>query len=51
MEMETEDDVAMEGDTYVSSTGATTIVTDELQPAVNDNVEVAVLEKEPTAPE
>ncbi|KAI9451944.1 hypothetical protein BJY52DRAFT_1295769 [Lactarius psammicola] len=51
MEMETEDDVAVEGDMHVTSTGAATIVADELQLAVNDNVEMAVLEMEPTAPQ
>lgn len=51
MEMETEDDVAVEGDMQVSSSGAATIVTDELQPAVNVNVEMVVLEKEPATPQ
>lgn len=32
MEMETEDDVAMEGDIHVSSTTAGTIATSEIQP-------------------
>jgi hypothetical protein len=43
MEMETEDDVTMEGDIDVSS-AAVTIVTDKLEP-VNYNVETNVLEK------
>ena len=52
MEMETEDEVAGEGDMHVSSTGAATIVTnDELQLAVDHNVEMAVLEKELAAPQ
>ncbi len=48
MEMETEDDIAMEGEMHASSSGAVTVVTDELQLAVNDdvNVEVAVVERE-----
>jgi hypothetical protein len=48
MEMETEDDVAMEGDMHVSSTAAGTIVTDELEPEYY-NVETTVLEKDPIA--
>lgn len=51
-EMETEDDVVVEGDMYVSSAGAAAnIVADELQPAVNDDVKMAVLEKELAAPQ
>jgi hypothetical protein len=46
MEMETEDDVTMEGDIDVSPAGAATIVTDKHEP-VNDNVETDVLSKEP----
>ena len=48
MEMETEDDVAMEGDMDVSSTGAATIVTDKLE-LVDYIVETTVSEKEPAA--
>jgi hypothetical protein len=52
MEMETEDDVAMEGDMHDSSTAAGTIVTENLaenlQPD-NYNVETTVLEKVPIA--
>jgi hypothetical protein len=48
MEMETEDDVAMDGDMHDSSTAAGTIVTDEPQPE-NYNVETTGLEKEPIA--
>ncbi|KAH9046032.1 PHD-zinc-finger like domain-containing protein [Lactarius hengduanensis] len=51
MEMETEDDVAVEGDMHATSIAEATNVTDELQPVANDNVEMAVLEKEPTAPQ
>ena len=46
MEMETENDMAMEGDMDVSSTDAAIIVTDKLEPATH-NVETTVPEKEP----
>lgn len=45
MEMETEDDVAMEGDMHVSSTAAGTIVAAEIQ-SENHNV---ILQKDPIA--
>lgn len=46
MEMETEDDVAMEGDMHDSYAAAGTIVTDKPQPE-NYNLETMVLEKDP----
>jgi hypothetical protein len=51
MEMETEDDVAMEGDMHDSSIGAATIVTANKLQLVNDNVEMVVLGKGPEAPQ
>ncbi|KAF8270626.1 PHD-zinc-finger like domain-containing protein [Lactarius quietus] len=53
MEMETEDDKAMEGDThdYDSSIGAATIVTANKLQLVNYNVETFVLENGPAAPQ
>ena len=51
MEMETEDDVAVEGDIHVSDTGAATIVTDNKPQLAEDDVKMAVPENELEAPQ
>lgn len=51
MEMETEDDVAVEGNMHVSFTGSATIVSnDDPQLTVDDNVEMALPDEELAVP-